>query len=159
VEDDYEKDLRFEGTPIVPVKALDADGVVLYIGTFSKGLFPGVRIAWIAASQEIVERLVMAKRYTDLHTNLLMQAAINEFCRQGQYDAHLRRLHKIYRLRRRKLLDALEREFPAEIGWTKPDGGYTLWVTMPEKIDAEELLTAAEKRGVSFTPGNRFHID
>ena len=116
-----------------------------------------MRVAWIAATQEIVERLVMAKRYTDLHTNLLMQAAINEFCRQGHYDAHLRRLHKIYRLRRRKLLDALEREFPAEVCWTRPDGGYALWVSMPEKIDAEELLKSAEQRGVSFTPGNRFY--
>lgn len=157
VEDDYEKDLRFEGTPIVPVKALDTSGAVLYMGTFSKGLFPGVRLAWIAASAEIIERLVLAKRYTDLHTNQLMQAAIAEFCEQGHYDAHLRRLHKIYRLRRRKLLDALEREFPAEVAWTRPDGGYALWVTMPARIDAEELLTAARARGVLFSPGNRFY--
>jgi 2-aminoadipate transaminase len=158
VEDDYEKDLRFEGTPIVPVKALDTAGAVLYMGTFSKGLFPGVRVAWIAATREIIERLVLAKRYTDLHTNLLMQAAMTEFCLQGHYDAHLRRLHKIYRLRRRKLLDALEREFPSRISWTRPDGGYVLWVTMPPEVDSEELLKEAQEKGVFFTPGNRFHL-
>jgi DNA-binding transcriptional MocR family regulator len=159
VEDDYEKDLRFEGTPIIPVKALDTAGAVLYMGTFSKGLFPGARVAWIAATREIIERLVLAKRYTDLHTNLLMQAALNEFCQQGHYDAHLRRLHKIYRLRRRKLLDALEREFPPQVSWTRPDGGYALWVDMPAQIDAEELLQLAQEKGVSFTPGNRFYME
>jgi 2-aminoadipate transaminase len=158
VEDDYEKDLRYEGTPIVPVKALDTTGAVLYMGTFSKGLFPGVRVAWIAATREIIERLVLAKRYTDLHTNLLMQAAITEFCQQGHYDAHLRRLHKIYRLRRRKLLEALERELPPGVTWTRPDGGYALWVNMPAECDAEELLVSAREQGVSFTPGNRFYL-
>ncbi|MEW6730894.1 MAG: PLP-dependent aminotransferase family protein [Acidobacteriota bacterium] len=158
VEDDYEKDLRFEGTSIVPVKALDTIGGVIYMGTFSKGLFPGVRVAWIAAAHEVVERLVLAKRYTDYHTNMLMQAAIAEFCWQGHYDAHLRRLHKIYRLRRRKLFEALTREFPPEVIWTRPEGGYALWVTMPSKIYAEELLTAAQQQGVFFTPGNRFYL-
>jgi DNA-binding transcriptional MocR family regulator len=158
VEDDYEKDLRFEGTPIVPVKALDMGGTVIYMGTFSKGLFPGVRIAWIAASNEIIERLVLAKRYADLHTNLVMQAAMAEFCLQGHYDTHLRRLHKIYRLRRRKLLAAMEREFPSEVSWTRPEGGYTLWVTMPPQVNARSLLVAAKKQGVSFTPGDQFYL-
>lgn len=156
VEDDYEKDLRFEGTPIVPVKALDSTGTVLYMGTFSKGLFPGARVAWIAAEPAIVERLVLAKRYTDFHTNMLMQAAITEFCVQGHYDAHLKRLHKIYRLRRRKLLEAMAREFPPGVEWTRPDGGYALWVTLPASLNAKELLVAAQRHGIFFTPGERF---
>lgn len=158
IEDDYEKDLRFEGTPIVPVKALDSIGAVLYMGTFSKGLFPGARVAWIAAERAIVERLVLAKRYTDFHTNMLIQAAIAEFCAQGHYDAHLKRLHKIYRLRRRKLLEAMAREFPAGVEWTTPDGGYALWVTLPAGLNAKELLVAAQKHGIFFTPGERFFI-
>ncbi|MBL8151013.1 MAG: PLP-dependent aminotransferase family protein [Blastocatellia bacterium] len=159
VEDDYEKDLRFEGTPIVPVKALDTTGTIIYMGTFSKGLFPGVRVAWVAASREIIDRIVLAKRYSDFHTNLLMQAAITEFCVQGHYDAHLRRLHKIYQLRRRRLLDALKREFPDSVSWTKPDGGYALWVTMPPQVDAEDLLLLAKEHGIFFTPGRKFYME
>ncbi|MCS6886435.1 MAG: PLP-dependent aminotransferase family protein [Acidobacteriota bacterium] len=159
IEDDYEKDLRLEGTPIVPVKALDSTGAVLYLGTFSKGLFPGARVAWIVAQEAIVERLVQAKRCLDFQTNLLMQAALAEFCAQGYYDAHLKRIHKIYRLRRRRLLEALEREMPEGVSWTRPEGGYAVWVTMPQVLDAAELLDEARKHGIFFIPGTQFYID
>ncbi len=156
VEDDYEKDLRLLGHGLPSLKALAPDSLVMHLGTFSKGLFPGVRLGWIAAPPAIRERLCLAKRYADLHTSALAQAVIAAFCRGGHYERHLKKIHRIYRDRRACLLAALDRHFPPAASWTRPDGGYALWVTLPPTIDVDDLLTAARDEGVLFTPGHYF---
>jgi DNA-binding transcriptional MocR family regulator len=156
IEDDYEKDLCFTGIALPSLKALDPKGFIMHLGSFSKGLFPGLRLGYIAAPPPVVERLVLLKRYSDLHTSSLTQAAVAEFLTEGHYRRHLERLQVVYRQRRDCVLAALERHFPSEATWTRPDGGYALWVTLPAGVDAGELLAAATAEGVIFTPGSYF---
>jgi GntR family transcriptional regulator/MocR family aminotransferase len=156
VEDDFDSDLRFDGEALPPLKALDEQGSVLHIGTFSKGLFPGVRLGWVVAPASVVETLSRSKLISDYHTSLLLQAAVLEFCREGHYERHLARLASIYRSKSRKLVKALERFFPPEARWTRPEGGYAFWVTLPEGVPSDALLAEASKAGVIFTPGSHF---
>lgn len=156
VEDDFDSDLRFDGEAVPPLKALDERESVLHIGTFSKGLFPGLRLGWIVAPRAVVEALSSSKLISDYHTSLVLQAAVLEFCREGHYDRHLKRLASIYRDKSRKLTKAMERSFPKEIRWTKPEGGYAFWVSLPPGVSAEALLDESAKAGVLFTPGSHF---
>jgi DNA-binding transcriptional MocR family regulator len=156
IEDDYEKDLGLPGDQLPSLKALDPDGYIMHLGSFSKGLFPGLRLGYIAAPPPVIERLTLLKRYSDLHTSSLTQAAVAEFLNEGHYDRHLKRLQYIYRQRRAALLDALEQHLPAEATWTRPEGGYALWVTLPPSVPVLELLAASRKEGVIFTPGSYF---
>ncbi len=156
VEDDYEKDLRLLGNGLPGLKAIAPEALIMHLGTFSKGLFPGLRLGWIAAPPAVLERLLLAKRYADLHTSSLAQAVIAAFCRGGHYEKHLKKLHRIYRQRRTSLLAALERHFPADATWTRPDGGYALWVTLPPAMRVTDLLAESRRQGVVFTPGPYF---
>jgi DNA-binding transcriptional MocR family regulator len=156
VEDDYDSDLRFDGEAVPPLKALDERESVLHIGTFSKGLFPGLRLGWVVAPRPVVEILGRSKLISDYHTSLLLQAAVLAFCLEGHYDRHLTRLASIYREKSRTLTRALERFFPPGVRWTRPEGGYAFWVTLPKGFSAEALLEESSKAGVLFTPGAHF---
>jgi DNA-binding transcriptional MocR family regulator len=156
IEDDYEKDLGVPADQLPSLKALDPDGLIMHLGSFSKGLFPGLRLGYIAAPAPVIERLTLLKRYSDLHTSSLTQAAVAEFLNAGHYDRHLKRLQSIYGQRRAAILSALERHLPPEVNWTRPEGGYALWVTLPPSVPALELLAAAREEGVIFTPGSYF---
>jgi DNA-binding transcriptional MocR family regulator len=156
LEDDYEKELRFAGEPLPSLKALDASGLVLHMGTFSKVLFPGLRLGWIAAPPAMVEKLNLAKRAADLHTSSLTQAVVAEFCAGGHYRHHLEKLQRIYRQRQETILGALERSFPPAVQWTRPAGGFVVWITLPEHLDSESVLSEARAGGVIATPGTLY---
>jgi GntR family transcriptional regulator/MocR family aminotransferase len=156
VEDDFDSELRFDGDALPPLKALDERGSVLHLGTFSKGLFPGLRLGFVVAPPPVVATLGRSKLIADYHTSLLLQAAVLEFCREGHYDRHLKRLASIYRDKSRTLTRALERFFPANVSWTRPEGGYAFWVTLPEALSADALLEESARAGVLFTPGSVF---
>ncbi len=156
VEDDFDSELRFDGNPLPALKALDERGSVLHIGTFSKGLFPGLRLGFVVASPPVVATLSRCKLIADYHTSLLLQAAVLEFCREGHYDRHLKRLALIYRDKSRRMTRALEQFFPANVSWTRPEGGYAFWVTLPEELSAEVVLDESARAGVLFTPGSNF---
>jgi DNA-binding transcriptional MocR family regulator len=156
VEDDYDSDLRFDGDAVPPLKALDERESVLHIGTFSKGLFPGLRLGWVVAPRGVVSILGRSKLISDYHTSLLLQAAVLAFCLEGHYDRHLKRLAAIYREKSRTLTRALERYFPSGVQWTRPEGGYAFWVSLPKGLSAEALLEESSKAGVLFTPGSHF---
>jgi GntR family transcriptional regulator/MocR family aminotransferase len=156
VEDDFDSELRFEGNALPPLKALDERGLVLHIGTFSKGLFPGLRLGFVVAPPPVVAALGRAKLIADYHTSLLLQAAVLEFCREGLYDRHLKRLVAIYRGKSRTLMGALERFFPADVSWTRPEGGFAFWVTLPGGLSADAILEESARAGVLFTPGSNF---
>ncbi|MFQ5789545.1 MAG: PLP-dependent aminotransferase family protein [Acidobacteriota bacterium] len=158
VEDDFDPELRFGGKALPPLKALDEAGLVLYLGTFSKGLFPGLRLGWIVAPPAVVEALRRTKMFADYHTSALLQAGVLEFCRRGHYDDHLRRLAGIYREKSQHLVRAMSRHFPPEVSWTAPEGGYAFWISLPEGVSAEALLAESEGQGVLFTPGNHFFL-
>lgn len=156
IEDDFESDLRFDGEALPPLKALDEAGLVLYLGTFSKGLFPGLRLGWIVAPPDVVEPLSRTKMFSDYHSSLLLQAAVLEFCQRGHYDEHLRQLSGIYREKSRVLVESMARHFPEEVSWTEPQGGYAFWITLPEAVSSQALLAESAPLGVVFTPGSHF---
>ena len=156
VEDDFDSHLRLSGNDLPPLKAFDEGGLVVHVGTFSKGLFPGLRLGWISAGEQVVSALSQGKLIADYHTSLLLQSAILEFCRRGHYDDHLERLPEIYRPKARTLVEAMERFFPEGVTWTRPEGGFAFWVTLPEGLVAERVLEESARRGVVFTPGSYF---
>jgi len=156
LEDDPYGELRYRGTAIAPLASLDESGLVIYLSTFSKTLSPGVRIGWIAASDEIVRLLTIAKQATDLHTSTLVQHAVARMLSTFDYDGHVQRLRSSYGARCAAMLGALEREFPEGTHWTHPEGGLFLWVELPGKVRGEDLLREALRERVAFVPGASF---
>jgi DNA-binding transcriptional MocR family regulator len=159
VEDGFDGSLYYGDRPPGPLKALDRDGVVIYIGTFSKILFPGLRLGWLVAPPAVAERLQAAKQLADLHTSALIQAAVHRFCERRLLDRHVARVAAEYGRRRSVLLAALTRRMPEDVRWTEPHGGFSLLVTLPAGLDATALLPRAIERGVAFTPGAAFWVD
>jgi DNA-binding transcriptional MocR family regulator len=159
IEDAFEMDLRYDGARVSPLAALDTDGLVVHLFSFSKSLFPGVRVGSLTASGRAVDGLLALKYTTDLSGVLVLQAAVAEFVRNGAYDRHLGRLHKTLHERRDALLEALAVEMPEGTRWTRPDGGYQIWVELPVGIDTASLLRDAERAGVLFAPGHQFNHD
>jgi DNA-binding transcriptional MocR family regulator len=162
VEDGFEEEMKYFGKPVLPIKSMDHQGVVIYLGTFSKVLFPGLRIGWVAAEKALIDRLTRVQQASILSGNLLGQAALARFCRQGYYDRHVRRFHRAYRRRMKTALSALERHFPAhQVTWTRPAGGYTIWVGLTRLALGEaELLGCFTKNKVRVMPGSvHYHGD
>jgi len=162
VEDDPYSKLRYSGEHQSPLVALDGrrdatsdEGNVLYLGTFSKTLSPGLRLGWALAPKDVIRRMVQAKQGADLHTSTFSQMVAYEVARDGFIDEHAERIRSVYRERRDAMLSAIAENFPESVEWTHPEGGLFLWVTLPEQIDAAELLeTAVETEKVAFVPGH-----
>jgi DNA-binding transcriptional MocR family regulator len=159
VEDGFEGSLYYGPRAGTPLKAADHAGVVIYIGTFSKILFPGLRLGWLVAPPAVVERLLAAKQLADLHTSALLQAAVHRFCERRLLDRHVTRVTAEYARRRTLLLAALRRRMPEGVTWTEPQGGFSLLLTLPPGLTATALLPGALERGVAFTPGPAFFLD
>lgn len=160
VEDNPYRELRYEGAAPPPIAALDRDGRVIYLSTFSKTLCPGLRIAWAAASEEIIRQFVTAKQGMDLCCPAFTQAMAAEYCAQGHIYARIPQIVALYRRKRDAMLAALAREMPPGVTWTRPQGGVFLWVRLPEGMDSEALLPAAvEEAGVAYVVGTGFHAD
>lgn len=158
VEDDWAGELRYEGEPIPTLHALDGGRRVLYVSTFSKKLMPGLRVGWVAAPERVRERLVALKQVEDCGTSPLIQEALQRYLEDGGLERHLQRVLPAYVERRDRMLNALDRYFPAGVHWTRPTGGLFIWVTLPGKLDSNELFLAARQRGVLFSRGELFHV-
>jgi len=156
VEDDPYGELRYRGAVLAPLAAMDTDGLVIYLSTFSKTLSPGMRIGWTHSSAEVFRALVRAKQAADLHTNTIQQRAAARLLASFDFDAHVERINSVYGERLNVMLGALARYFPREARWTKPDGGLFLWVELPEDVRAEELFEKAIRERVAFVPGTPF---
>jgi DNA-binding transcriptional MocR family regulator len=157
IEDDIYRELRYDGPSLPSLKALDDCGLVIYVNSFSKIGFPGIRVGWIAADKSLIAHLSAAKRRSDLHTSVLAQAAIYEFSRRGLIAKHIKRLKKVHAERRDAMLAALGKYFPDESTWTSPEGGMGIWVAMPEAMDANQVLRESIEKGVVFSPGEHFY--
>lgn len=159
VEDGFDGSLFYGERRPAPLKAEDPHGLVLYIGTFSKILFPGLRLGWLVAPPPVLERLAAAKQLSDIHTSPLIQAAVYHFCQGRLLERHLRRSALEYGRRRALLLGALSRWMPKGVTWTRTQGGFSLLVSLPDGTDAGSLLPRALDRGVAFTPGSAFFLE
>ena len=169
VEDDPYGQLRYEGSHLPPLVKIDAEhhgsgcpghpyhGGVIYLGSLSKTLAPGLRIGWMVAPEEVVAKLIQMKQGMDLHTSTFSQMVVYEVARGGFLDRHVRHVREVYGERRNAMLAALDRHFPPGVSWTRPQGGLFLWVTLPEHLDTVELLQEALKEKVAFVPGTSFH--
>jgi DNA-binding transcriptional MocR family regulator len=165
VEDAAYEALRYEGEALPSLLALDTaragidEGRILYCGTFSKTVAPGLRLGWIAAPLPVIRRLVLVKQASDLHSPSLAQMAMHEVVQQV-LPGSLAAIRAVYRARRDAMLAALAREMPPGVRWTSPEGGMFLWLTLPPAIDAVALLARAiAEARVAFVPGRAFHYD
>jgi 2-aminoadipate transaminase len=162
VEDDPYRELYFEDAAseadVRPIKADDASGRVVYLSSFSKTLAPGFRVAWIAAAPEIAAKLEMAKQAEDLLTGSLDQRMIYEACRRGILERQLPILRRHYAHKRDVMQAALQREL-RDATWPKPKGGFFLWVTLPEAIDAGAMIYRAIEHGVIYVSGDAFYVN
>ena len=159
VEDDYVHDLAFDGHEVLPLKARDLHEGVIYLGSFSEILCPGIRLSWIVAPAAVIERLLLIKQFTDLYSNRILQGALLEFCQKGLLDRHLKHKQADYRKRRDLMLEAMKAHFPQEAAWKKPRGGLFQWVDLPRGADALSLLLSTRSQGVLFAPDRIFSVE
>lgn len=156
VEDHFDAELVYEGEPPVPIAAHDRSGQVILIGSFSKILFPGFRLGWMVVPRPLLGMIQDLKQLTDLSTGLFAQQVMDLYCRRGLLDEHLVRVRAINGKRLRTMLESMEKEFPADVAWTRPRGGMTVWVQLPSGVDSLALLETVRRSGVEFSPGPLF---
>jgi 2-aminoadipate transaminase len=159
VEDNPYGLLRYEGEPEDTLYKLDGGDFVIYLGTFSKILSPGIRLGWLCAPPPVMEKIVLGKQSSDLCTSTLSQYFVDEYFAEGRWMAYIESLRGVYRSRRDVMLDALERHFPTEATWSRPEGGLFLWATLPSYIDTTDLLARALRDNVAFVPGAGAFVD
>src|SRR3984893_4152172 len=158
VEDHIYARLRARGERVPSLKQLDRSNLVIQIDSFSKIAFPGLRVGWIVAPANVVERLRLVRQATDLHTGQLAQGLLAEYMRRGLLTRHLERMRKAYSARLCALELALNKHMPHGTKWTRPEGGMCVWVELPPGFDASELLIHVRERGVLFSPGRYFYL-
>ncbi len=159
VEDDPYGELRYSGDRLPMLKSLDKDDRVIYLGTFSKILAPGMRLAHFIAHEDIVQKAVLAKQGMDLCTNTLAQYIARDYIKHGYLDEQIPNIIKLYKEKRDLMLDLMEDYFPSGVKWTKPDGGMFLWVTLPEHVDTEKMFKRAIENKVAYVIGCAFYPD
>jgi GntR family transcriptional regulator / MocR family aminotransferase len=159
LEDDFAGDLRYEGTAQPAIKVLDPGGRVIYTGTFSKMLMPGLRVGFLVAEGPVFPKLVQAKRVSDLTTSTLMQRTLNEYVTVGRYQVHLRRSCRVYRKRRDAMLSAIRHYCDECMRVYITQGGLFLWFRLPEGMSSTQLLPLALEEGVDYAPGSRFFVN
>jgi 2-aminoadipate transaminase len=152
--------LRYEGDRIPPLFALDGGEYVLYLGTFSKILSPGIRLGWLAAPAPVLAKVKLGKQAADLCSSSLTQKLVDAYFEQGRWRHYIADLCALYRERRDTMLDALAEFFPREAEWTRPAGGLFIWATLPDFIDTSDLLAKAlREEQVAFVPGAAAYVD
>ena len=158
IENDIYGDLRYEGEPVAPLKQLDETGTVIQVKSYSKVAFPGLRVGWVTGHRAVISRLTEAKQWTDLHTDHLSQAVLLRFSESGRLETHLRRVQSAGAERLRAAVAGCERRMPEGTRFTRPQGGMSLWVRLPEPLDAAALLPRAERENVTYLPGRYFAV-
>lgn len=158
VEDNAYGELRFMGEDLPYMKSYLGDqGIIL--GSFSKIISPGLRLGWIFAAKEIIEKLVIAKQASDLHSNYLSQRIIHRYLSDCDIDEHIQTIKEGYKRQRDIMVSAIKEHFPDEVKYIQPEGGMFLWVMLPDHISSLELFDIALKENVAFVPGSAFYVD
>ncbi|MDN4038436.1 PLP-dependent aminotransferase family protein [Massilia sp. YIM B02443] len=158
IEDDPYGALSYKGEPMPKMVAMNPDGVI-YMGSFSKVLTPGIRLGYVCAPLPLVRRLELAKQAADLHTAQITQMVVHEVVKDGFLDQHIPTIRKLYSEQCQVMLDAIKEHFPAGVSWTQPEGGMFIWVTLPPQVDAMKLLEQSLAARVAFVPGAPFYAN
>lgn len=153
VEDSPYRHVRFEGEAIPSLRTLDRENLVIHVGTFSKLIAPGLRIGWVSAQQELLARMMQLK--SDGGSSALLQRTVVEFCQSGAFDEHAAKVRRVYGTHRDTMVAALRTEWP-EISFGVPEGGYYIWLTLPERVNGDQLAARAADAGVNIIAGSRF---
>ncbi|MGH2801767.1 MAG: PLP-dependent aminotransferase family protein, partial [Thermoleophilaceae bacterium] len=151
--------LRYEGDALPPLFALDRGVYVMYLGTFSKILSPGIRLGWVVAPPPVLEKINLGKQGADLCTSTLAQLMVQAYFERASWRDYVDSLTAVYRARRDTMLDALAEHFPRQAEWTRPSGGLFIWATLPDFIDTTDLLARALRENVAFVPGEAAFLD
>jgi 2-aminoadipate transaminase len=157
IEDNPYGDLRFEGEDIPSIKSMDTDGRVVYVGSFSKILAPGLRVGYVSGPASIVQKIIVCKQVSDVHTNIWAQIICERFMATSDLDAHFAHLREVYRKKCTLMLDQIEKNFSKNVTCTKPEGGLFIWATLPEGSDMMGFCKkAVEEFKIAVVPGTAF---
>jgi GntR family transcriptional regulator / MocR family aminotransferase len=159
IEDDYDHDFHYEGRPVLPLAARDEAGVVVYVGTLSKVLAPGLRMGYLLAPRAVLERVCTLRQVADIQGDLAHECAVAELFEDGDLMRHVRRMRRIYRGRRDALVDALRRRLSGAVAFTVPPGGMALWAEVAADVDVETWAARAVHQGVAFAGGRMYDFD
>lgn len=157
VEDDPYGEIRFEGETLPTLKSLDTKGLVVYLGSFSKILAPGYRVGWVCAEPKIIEKFVFAKQGCDMQVAAEVPMIIHEYMCRNDLDAHVEKICASYKKKRDVMLESMEQYFPESVKWSRPEGGLFIWVTLPETMNAQDVLNACVENKVIFVTGKLFY--
>ena len=158
IEDNPYYELRFAGEDLPLIRNFREENSIL-LGSFSKIVSPGLRLGWICTTNEIMEKIIIAKQASDLHSNYLAQRIVYQYLIDNDIDKHIIKIRDAYKIRRDLMVSMISEHFPEEIEFTKPEGGMFLWITLPEKISSLDLFEHAIKENVAFVPGNPFYVN
>ena len=156
VEDDPYGELRFIGEKIPSMRSYLEDNTIL-LGSFSKIVSPGMRLGWITAKKEIMEKLIIAKQAADLQSNYFAQRVVYEYLKENDIEVHIEKIRNLYKIQRDCMVSAIEKYFPDEVQITRPEGGMFIWVTLPEGYSSLDLFDIVIKKKVAFVPGDPFY--
>jgi 2-aminoadipate transaminase len=159
IEDDPYAPLRFRGEDLPPIKAYDEAGMVFYLGSFSKMLAPALRLGWMVAPADLMQRITTIRESFDLESSTLCQRAVAEFMSRGMLEPHLMAITEAQRTRADAMFEALEQHLSDIARWSKPNGGVFVWVSLPESLDTTEMFQRAIERQVAYIPGAVFSVD
>ena len=157
LEDNAYGEVRFEGQRVPSIKSMDTEERVIYLGSFSKILSPGLRVGWACASEEIIQKVELLKNGLDLQSAELAQMQVEQFLADNNLEEHLAKINAVYKERRDLMIQTIRATFPPEAQFYYPEGGMFVWVELPETINTRELLKAAIQRKVGFVPGGSFY--
>ncbi len=158
IEDNPYGELRFMGRDKPSMRCFLGENAVL-LGSFSKIVSPGIRLGWICACEEIMEKLIIAKQASDLHSNYLCQRIIHQYFKDNDIELHIAKIREAYRQQRDFMVKIMQESLPADVSYTKPEGGMFLWVTLPDGMSSLDLFNRAIKEKVAFVPGQAFYTD
>jgi GntR family transcriptional regulator/MocR family aminotransferase len=159
IEDDYDHEFHYDGSAVLPIASDDVHGLVVYIGTLSKILAPGLRIGFVVAERRVLERVSTLRTLMDRQGDLTVERAVAELLEEGEIARHARKMRKVYLERRDCLIDALDRQLPGVFRLRVPPGGIAVWAEVVDDIDVDAWQTRALREGVVFHTGRRFTFD
>ena len=159
LEDDPYEELRIAGEDLPPIKHFDTEGAVVYAGSFSKILCPGLRLAYCAAQRGLIDKMVVAKQGSDVHTNIWAQRVCHKLLTETDMDTHIRALRALYKEKAEFMMARLDETLGGRASYVRPEGGMFLWLTLPEKVDVPRFVSRCLERRLAIVPGSAFMTD